>query len=281
MKQSHAMSLLEAIANVVIGYTVAVGTQMLVFPMFGLHMSLGQNLKLGAAFTVLCRAQHKTVYAERTVMRSPWRRRLAPQVFLAHSLRIIPGVTDLAEHGHQLVRDGEATALQGWWAHGGKRLELFGRVGAQIHLGGLHAGMAEPEGDLADIAGGLQRVHGTAVAQDMRRHPLCCDRGLGLCRGSGMLSQNVFEPRSCHHSTGSVQEQLRVTLRRAHRDPASERSCRLLRATMEDHLKTGDLETLLEPYVKDLPPFYIYYPERNKRVECLRLLVEFLRAQSK
>lgn len=52
-----------------------------------------------------------------------------------------------------------------------------------------------------------------------------------------------------------------------------------MRATLEDHLKMGDLETLLEPYVKDLPPFYIYYLEQNKRVECLKLLVEFLRSK--
>jgi hypothetical protein len=53
MSQSRAMSFLEAIANVVIGYTVAVLTQILIFPMFGLHTSLGQNLKLGVAFTVV------------------------------------------------------------------------------------------------------------------------------------------------------------------------------------------------------------------------------------
>ncbi len=50
-----------------------------------------------------------------------------------------------------------------------------------------------------------------------------------------------------------------------------------MRATMADHLKTGDLETLLDPFVKDLPPFYIYYPEQNKRVECLRLFVDCLK----
>jgi len=54
-----------------------------------------------------------------------------------------------------------------------------------------------------------------------------------------------------------------------------------LRATLEDHLKMGDLQTLLDPYVKDLPPFYIYYPEQNRRVECLKLLVEFLRSRPK
>ena len=53
MSQSPAMSFFEAIANVVIGYGVAVLTQILIFPMFGLHASLSQNLKLGAAFTVV------------------------------------------------------------------------------------------------------------------------------------------------------------------------------------------------------------------------------------
>lgn len=51
--------------------------------------------------------------------------------------------------------------------------------------------------------------------------------------------------------------------------------------TMEGHIKTGELETVLEPYTKDLPPFYIYYPEQNKRVECLKLLVQFLKSQSR
>ena len=47
------MSLVEAVANVVVGYGVAVVTQNLIFPIFGLHTTLAQNLKLGAAFTVI------------------------------------------------------------------------------------------------------------------------------------------------------------------------------------------------------------------------------------
>lgn len=39
-KQSRAMSLVESIANVAVGYGLAVGTQMLVFPLFGLHTTL-------------------------------------------------------------------------------------------------------------------------------------------------------------------------------------------------------------------------------------------------
>jgi hypothetical protein len=48
--QSRRMSLIEAITNVVLGYVLAVGTQLLVFPWFGLHPSLGDNLALGTVF---------------------------------------------------------------------------------------------------------------------------------------------------------------------------------------------------------------------------------------
>jgi hypothetical protein len=47
------MSLVEATANVLVGYGVAVVTQILIFPIFGLHTTLAQNLKMGAVFTVV------------------------------------------------------------------------------------------------------------------------------------------------------------------------------------------------------------------------------------
>lgn len=53
MKQSRAMSFVESLANVAVGYGVAVIVQMLIFPVFGLHATLGQNLILGAVFTVV------------------------------------------------------------------------------------------------------------------------------------------------------------------------------------------------------------------------------------
>jgi hypothetical protein len=48
--QSRRMSLIEAITNVALGYVLAVFTQIIVFPWFGLHTSLGDNLALGAVF---------------------------------------------------------------------------------------------------------------------------------------------------------------------------------------------------------------------------------------
>jgi len=53
MRQSRAMSLVEAATNVVVGYGVAVVTQILIFPIFGLHTTLAQNLKMGAVFTIV------------------------------------------------------------------------------------------------------------------------------------------------------------------------------------------------------------------------------------
>lgn len=45
------MSLIEAIANVVIGFGVAVLAQIVVFPLFGLDVSFSDNLTIGAIFT--------------------------------------------------------------------------------------------------------------------------------------------------------------------------------------------------------------------------------------
>jgi hypothetical protein len=44
------MSLIEAVTNVAVGYVLAVATQIVVFPWFGLHPSIGQNLALGGVF---------------------------------------------------------------------------------------------------------------------------------------------------------------------------------------------------------------------------------------
>ena len=53
MKQSRVMSLAESLANVIVGFGVAVVTQLLVFPLFGLHTTLSENLTIGAIFAVV------------------------------------------------------------------------------------------------------------------------------------------------------------------------------------------------------------------------------------
>ena len=57
MKQSRLMSLVESVANVIFGYGVAVVTQILIFPVFGLQTTLGQNLAMGGVFTIVSLAR--------------------------------------------------------------------------------------------------------------------------------------------------------------------------------------------------------------------------------
>lgn len=50
MTQSRAMSFVEAAANVVVGYVLAIATQIAVFPLFGLEAALVDHLAIGLAF---------------------------------------------------------------------------------------------------------------------------------------------------------------------------------------------------------------------------------------
>ena len=61
MKQSRHMSLVESLANVAVGYGIAVLTQIAVFPFFGLHVSLADNLVMGAVFTIVSIARSFTL----------------------------------------------------------------------------------------------------------------------------------------------------------------------------------------------------------------------------
>jgi hypothetical protein len=55
--QTRLMSLVESVANIVVGYGVAVITQLLVFPLFGLAASLADNLVIGLIFTIVSLAR--------------------------------------------------------------------------------------------------------------------------------------------------------------------------------------------------------------------------------
>lgn len=50
MAQTKRQSILEAIANVVIGYAVMVGAQTVIFPCFGIYVEFRTNLKIGLSF---------------------------------------------------------------------------------------------------------------------------------------------------------------------------------------------------------------------------------------
>ena len=53
MSQSRRNSALEAVANVVIGYVVAISAQLAIFPLFGIPTPVAAHLEIGALFTVV------------------------------------------------------------------------------------------------------------------------------------------------------------------------------------------------------------------------------------
>ncbi|UYP69691.1 hypothetical protein OIU14_08235 [Thalassobacter stenotrophicus] len=53
MMQSRHRSLIEAITNIVVGYLLAIITQIIVFPRFVLQATLGENLAIGMIFVGL------------------------------------------------------------------------------------------------------------------------------------------------------------------------------------------------------------------------------------
>lgn len=53
MRQSRVMSLVEAVANVAVGYGMAVLVQIVLFPLFGVTVTVRQNLVIGLAFTAV------------------------------------------------------------------------------------------------------------------------------------------------------------------------------------------------------------------------------------
>ena len=55
------MSLVEALANLGVGYLLAVLTQAIVFPLFGVWMSIGATLEIAGIFTALSIARSYTL----------------------------------------------------------------------------------------------------------------------------------------------------------------------------------------------------------------------------
>jgi len=51
--QTRIQSFIESLLNVAIGYGVALASQILIFPVFGINVSISENLLIGAFFTVV------------------------------------------------------------------------------------------------------------------------------------------------------------------------------------------------------------------------------------
>lgn len=51
--QTRTQSVIESVINVLIGYVVAVVSQMVIFPVFGIQVGLVDNLLIGCYFTIV------------------------------------------------------------------------------------------------------------------------------------------------------------------------------------------------------------------------------------
>ena len=54
----------------------------------------------------------------------------------------------------------------------------------------------------------------------------------------------------------------------------------LFRPSVEDDLKAGTLESVLDSYSIERPGYFLYFPKANARIEVLRVFIDFMREQS-
>lgn len=55
--QSRRASLTESVANILVGYSVNLAANFTLFPLFGWHITLEQNLMLGIFYTIISLAR--------------------------------------------------------------------------------------------------------------------------------------------------------------------------------------------------------------------------------
>lgn len=69
MSQTRAMSLTESCASTAIGFAVAIASQVLIYPFFGIHVTFSTNFRLTCVFTVISIARGylvRRVFTRRT-----------------------------------------------------------------------------------------------------------------------------------------------------------------------------------------------------------------------
>lgn len=72
MSQTRRQSMIEAVINVLVGFSINMLLNFAVFPLFGWHISLQQNIALGVIYTVI------------SILRSYSLRRLFNRMHRAH-----------------------------------------------------------------------------------------------------------------------------------------------------------------------------------------------------
>ena len=103
MKQSRFMSMLESILSTAIGFGIALLTQVLVFPLFGFHPSLADNLLITSIFTVVSIARQFVL--RRLFEALHIRRPLSPFVHAVIAERFRQIEVEGWSHGHDNAHD--------------------------------------------------------------------------------------------------------------------------------------------------------------------------------
>jgi uncharacterized protein (DUF2062 family) len=66
------MSLVESLTNIIVGYALAVGTQLAIFPLFGIRVGVAENLSIGLAFTAVSLVRSYALRRLFEHMRATW-----------------------------------------------------------------------------------------------------------------------------------------------------------------------------------------------------------------
>lgn len=70
---------------------------------------------------------------------------------------------------------------------------FHGEIGVLVHVGGTDGLVAEPEGDDGDVDSGVEKLHGTAVAQDVGRDSFGGERRAGAARGGDVTFDDASD----------------------------------------------------------------------------------------
>ena len=137
--------------------------------------------------------------------------------------------SNVGKHGDQSVGWRlEASGHDGGGAVGRENLQLLLGIGAQIGLGTLDAGVAEPQRDFANVTCRRQRVHGAGMAQHVRRDPFSEDRRLLDSGNLNVFGQSECEPVTRHGLPVRVEKYLGNLRFGADRKPCAQRELGLL-----------------------------------------------------
>lgn len=82
LRQSRLLSLIEAATNVIVVYGLAVLTQILVFPWFGIEARLGDHLAIGLVFLVVSLIRS---YCLRRLFEAHLKTRFVPRNSVTHT----------------------------------------------------------------------------------------------------------------------------------------------------------------------------------------------------